>query len=166
MNNRFRPAALIVDDEPPVRRLAALFLQTAGWSVYLADGGEGALHWLMAHGEPDLLVTDLRMPGISGERLAAAARSMYPSLKVLYLTGHAHTLFEASAALGDHEAFLEKPFSAPGLREAASLVTFGTMHVGTLTDSGRRLFLPTPPPHPRGLLSGTVRSIGRLLTAG
>ena len=93
----------------------------------LADalGGRAALEQI-AKGEPiDLLITDLRMPGMEGDELARLVRQQDPNVKVLYLTSHADRLFEAKAQLWAEEAYLDKPFSRDGLREAVALLVFG-----------------------------------------
>jgi FixJ family two-component response regulator len=53
-------------------------------------------------------------------------RLLHPDLSVLYLTGFADRLFTARATLWENEAFVEKPVSIDGLREAVSLALFGT----------------------------------------
>jgi CheY-like chemotaxis protein len=84
---------------------------------------------LAAHdGMVDLLVTDYQMPGMKGRELAERVRERFPSIKVLYQTGFSDLLFENRAELEEGEAFLEKPFSARGLREAARLVLFGSIN--------------------------------------
>ena len=59
-------------------------------------------------------------------------RTTRPDLKVLYVTAHLDMLTEAQP-LGKHEAFLEKPFLYHGLREAVSLLLYGTVNKPPLT---------------------------------
>ena len=73
----------------------------------------------------DLLVTDLRMPGMGGDELARQVRQRQPELKVLYLTGFSDQLFRDKGAMWEGEAFLEKPVTATGLLEAVSLLLYG-----------------------------------------
>ncbi|HKT80228.1 MAG TPA: response regulator [Vicinamibacterales bacterium] len=113
---------LLADDEPTVRDVVKRCLEGLRVTVVEASCGEDALD--CAGGSIDLLITDEVMEGIQGHELARRLRAQNPRLKVLYLTGHADDLFDAKPAMGDHEAFLEKPFTSSGLREAiAMLVT-------------------------------------------
>ena len=74
----------------------------------------------------DLLIADVMMPDMTGPELAARLRAIYPDLPVLYQTGFSDELFEGTKDLGDRSAFVEKPFTARGLLEAARMVMFGT----------------------------------------
>jgi len=66
-----RGQILLVEDDPAVRGVLALLLESAGWNVTeAADGNVGLL--LARRTRPDLVVTDLRLPGMSGTELATA----------------------------------------------------------------------------------------------
>jgi len=71
------------------------------------------------------LITDLRMPEMQGDELARQVLAVEPDVKVLYLTSHADRLFETRAQLSPEEAYLDKPFTRGGLREAVALLLFG-----------------------------------------
>jgi len=80
---------LIVDDEPPVRRMVHLFLELAGFRVLEASNGAEALELLDAHtADIGLLLTDLNMPGINGIELATQVRRLRPDLPVVFLSGN------------------------------------------------------------------------------
>jgi two-component system, cell cycle sensor histidine kinase and response regulator CckA len=79
-------------------------------------------------GTVDLLVTDYAMPDMQGRELADHVRQRFPAVKVLYQTGFSDMLFENRVELEEGAAFLEKPFTARGLREAARLVLFGSIN--------------------------------------
>ena len=116
--------ALVVDDEEPVRRFVSTALQRAGYDVTVGGDGPDALK-LAESAEPfDLLVTDLLMPGMTGDELARQLRQRWPSLRVLYLTGHADRLFAQRLTLWEGEAFLDKPCQVKALLEAASLLMY------------------------------------------
>ncbi|MEI7038242.1 GAF domain-containing hybrid sensor histidine kinase/response regulator [Fulvimonas yonginensis] len=83
-----RELILLVDDERSVRTVTAEALRELGYLVLEADGAEPALALLDAHPAIALLFTDVVMPGIDGQRLAAEARRLRPGLKVLYTTGY------------------------------------------------------------------------------
>ena len=116
---------LIVDDEDGVLRYVERVLSEAGYQTTTAANGAEALELVKAQGNPDVLVTDVMMPGITGDELARQLRVSDRELKVLYLTGYSDKLFKEKSALWANEAFLEKPFTVKGLREAVSLLLFG-----------------------------------------
>lgn len=63
---------------------------------------------------------------MSGRELAAHFVAKHPMLKVLYVTANADVLFRKGRALEAHEAFLEKPVSPEGLREAVNMLLLRT----------------------------------------
>ena len=116
---------LVVDDEAPIREIERRVLEKNGYLVTEASGGVEAIE-LLAHGAPlELLIADLDMPGLSGDDMVARIRALRPDLKVLYVTGHIDKLMDARL-LWEGEAFLDKPFNAAGLLEAASLLLYGS----------------------------------------
>jgi two-component system cell cycle sensor histidine kinase/response regulator CckA len=116
---------LIVDDEEPIVQIVDRVLRTAGYHTLLAYSAVEALALAKA-GEPfDLLLTDLMMPGMSGDELARDLRVQRPFLKVLFLTGFSDRLFDLRPSLSSNEAFLDKPVSMTVLREAVSQMLFG-----------------------------------------
>jgi len=117
---------LAVDDEPGVLALVRRCLDDARVTLVDARGGREALALIASHPALDLLITDLRMPEMEGDELARQVRVHRPDLKVLYLTSHADRLFEAKPQLWAEEAYLDKPFSREGLREAVALLLYGS----------------------------------------
>jgi CheY-like chemotaxis protein len=65
---------------------------------------------------------------MQGRELADRVRRRFPAVHVLYQTGFSDRLFENRAELEEGEAFLEKPFTARGLREAVRMVLFGSIN--------------------------------------
>jgi two-component system cell cycle sensor histidine kinase/response regulator CckA len=126
--------ALVVDDEEPVRKFVDRVLRDAGYETTTAGGGEEAL--LAAKNMPtvDILVTDLMMPQMTGDELARRLRQHEAGVKVLYLTGYSDKLFKEKVTLWQDEAFLDKPCSVQGLRQAVSLLLFGTLEAPQLKD--------------------------------
>jgi CheY-like chemotaxis protein len=119
---------LLVDDEPPVIKIVVRMLASLGCKILTATSGAEALATYSALGRPiDLLLTDLHMPKMGGRELAAALRTMQPSLKVLYLTGRSDELFGVLSELDTHEAFIEKPVTPAAICEAVSLHLYGTL---------------------------------------
>jgi DNA-binding response OmpR family regulator len=78
---------LLVDDEASIRLTLGTLLQRTGYEVTSADGGEQAMQ-LLERQAFDLLLTDLKMPGIDGMQVVAAARQRQPDVAVIVLTGH------------------------------------------------------------------------------
>src|SRR5262249_44915839 len=100
---------LVAEDEPAVRSLARRILESAGYSVLVAQSGAEAL--AMADGlagKPDLLLTGRAMPGMSGKQLAERVRSGRPACRVLYMSGY---FDELVAQHTDRTAFIPKPFN-------------------------------------------------------
>jgi two-component system cell cycle sensor histidine kinase/response regulator CckA len=117
---------LVVDDEAQVLQLECRILETAGYKVLQASHGLEAIAQL-ADGSPlDLLIADLNMPGLDGMEMVRRIRATRPDLKVLFVTGHVDRLME-TPRLWDREAFVEKPFTPGSLREAVSMLLYGTL---------------------------------------
>lgn len=117
---------LVVDDEDSVRRYVVHVLKAAGYQTSAASNAAEAMD-AFKNGTFDALVTDVMMPGMTGDELARKLRQSERGLKVLYLTGYSDRLFKEKVSLWVDEAFLEKPFTSKGLREALSLLVFGRL---------------------------------------
>ncbi len=119
----------VVDDDPMMLDVLSRILQRENYELLIAGGGPEMIAKLSAHaGGVDLLVTDYAMPEMQGRELADHMRQRFPAVKVLYQTGFSDMLFENRVELEEGAAFLEKPFTARGLREAARLVLFGAIN--------------------------------------
>jgi CheY-like chemotaxis protein len=119
----------VVDDDPMMLDVLARILQRENYELLMAGGGPELIDKIgQHHGTIDLLVTDYAMPDMQGRQLADKVRERFPAVKVLYQTGFSDMLFENRVELEDGAAFLEKPFTARGLREAARLVLFGSIN--------------------------------------
>ena len=104
---------LLVEDEASVREITALLLVRLGYQVKEASSGEEALHLAQGNREKiDLLVTDVLMPGMSGNELAEALRASDASLKVLFLSGDTLARY---GVVYTEVAFLQKPFTLDAL---------------------------------------------------
>jgi two-component system, NtrC family, response regulator GlrR len=109
MMNRTVPNVLLVDDDEQILQLIEMRLRAGGYTVSTANSGEAALASL-AVSRPDVVVTDLRMPGMDGLALFDAIHRSAPSLPVVVLTAHG-TIPEAVAATRHGVfSFLTKPF--------------------------------------------------------
>jgi CheY-like chemotaxis protein len=83
------PAVLVVEDEPLLLMIVSETLRDAGYAVWEAGDGESALRIIEAKPEIDLLISDVKMPGLSGYQLVDASLTLRPDLKVLLMTGYA-----------------------------------------------------------------------------
>jgi CheY-like chemotaxis protein len=116
---------LIVDDEPEILGFVDRALRGAGYSTATASGGTDALRLAESNGPFDLLLTDVRMPEMTGHDLARRLRMRQPDVRVLYLTGFSDYLFTDKGVLWEGEAFLDKPTTVEGLLQAVSLLLYG-----------------------------------------
>jgi CheY-like chemotaxis protein len=82
----FRFRILFVDDEPAVRMTSAAVLQASGYEVLTAADGLEALHAL-DEALPDLIISDLRMPNMSGFEFLAVVRNRFPQIPTIALSG-------------------------------------------------------------------------------
>ena len=121
-----RITILSVDDEPGVLALVRRCLaDDERVTLIEALSGKEALDHVAKGATFDLLIADLRMPELEGDEVAHRVRALDPNIKVLYLTSHADRLFDAKPQLWADEAYLDKPFTREGLREAVALLLVG-----------------------------------------
>ncbi|MDX6723055.1 MAG: two-component system, cell cycle sensor histidine kinase and response regulator CckA, partial [Solirubrobacteraceae bacterium] len=106
---------LVVEDQDPVRRQAFRILDAHGYSVRDAPSADAAL----AEWEPvDVLVTDVVMPGMSGQQLAEQARERTPGIRVVFMSGHTDDVLVREGARQRDLAFVQKPFTRDSLLHA------------------------------------------------
>lgn len=109
----------MVEDEAPVRRLAERALRRRGFSVQAADSAEAALALLEGGARPDVVVSDVMMPGLDGPGLLAELRRRWPDLPAILVSGYAAQ--GPRTALAEETAtFLAKPYSLAALVDAVS----------------------------------------------
>src|SRR5438045_3209305 len=121
-------AILAVDDEPGVLALVRRCLADhERVTLTEASSGKEALELLEKGAAFNLVIADLRMPEMEGDEVARRIRVHDPTIKVLYLTSHADRLFDQKQQLWADEAYLDKPFTKQGLREAVALLLFGRL---------------------------------------
>lgn len=103
---------LLAEDEQDVREVAREFLESAGYTVLEAAGGVAALEIAAAHsGAIDLLITDMVMPGISGQELARKMRALREGIRVIYMSGYSEHAAGEAAKCDAAAVVLTKPFS-------------------------------------------------------
>lgn len=124
------PRVLIVDDEPGIRFALRRWFERQQWQVVEAQDGRQALDLIEA--EPNgadheafaLIVSDLHLPGISGEELVTALHTSHPALaaRVILTTGDAVQDAPPGSVLATHAHVLQKPFDLSTLRAAVERV--------------------------------------------
>ena len=108
------PIILVVDDEPNVVRLCQRLLERAGFQVVTAGSASQALT-VLAHQQVDLLLLDIRMPGVDGFHLLSLARQHQPDLATVIMTGYGTVDIAISALQEGADALILKPFSGADL---------------------------------------------------
>src|SRR5688572_32195994 len=103
------PHLLFVDDEPALRSLMAERLSERGYEVVEADSGERAVE-LLDRFAFDVVITDLRLPGIDGTRVIEAARDRYAGIVAIVITGYGTVKDAVEAIKRGASDFVAKPF--------------------------------------------------------
>ena len=103
----FHYRLLVVDDEPLIRELLQTSRSTKGYEVRVAKDGFAALAQ-MRRALPDLIVSDLKMPNMSGFEFLSIARRRFPQIPTIAISGEFQPAVEPLGVLAD--AFLAKPF--------------------------------------------------------
>jgi len=106
---------LVVDDDASVLFASRRILARYGYTVLEAPGGEEALRVVRAQAPRiDLLLTDIRMPGMDGPTLANRVVALLPAVRIVYMSGYADGLLQQEVT-APGRAFLAKPFSVEQL---------------------------------------------------
>lgn len=101
---------LVVDDEASIRDLCARVLQRAGFAVVTAGGGEEAVDRLREE-TFDAVISDIRMPGVSGLEVLDAAKQTSPEIRVVLITGFGTPQTLERARHSGADRILTKPFN-------------------------------------------------------
>lgn len=104
-------AILVVDDDDPVRVMLARLLRTQGYAVSQAKDAETAREALDAQ-RPDLVISDIVMPGESGIELRRTIAGLWPELPVILISGYSAEGPAEFAARTPKTTFVQKPFAA------------------------------------------------------
>ena len=112
-----RPRVLVVDDEPDMVENCVRILEPAGYECLTATDARRALAMLESE-RPDLLITDLKMPGTDGMELLQRAHKLDPALPVIVITAFATVESAVAAVKQGAFDYLAKPFSVDQLRVA------------------------------------------------
>lgn len=108
--NPYRPVVMVVDDEIVIADTLAEILSQNGFAAVAAYDGDEALETALIT-PPEMLITDVVLPGMNGVELAVTIKRVYPDCKILLFSGQAVTsdLLAAAHRAGHHFTLLNKP---------------------------------------------------------
>jgi PAS domain S-box-containing protein len=106
---------LIVEDQPEVAQLVRRLIEPAGYEITVATDALMAVTQVAAGAHPDLLITDVVMPAMTGPELASALRTHHPDLPVLYMSGYTAASLGPQLSLDANSMLIEKPFTRSAL---------------------------------------------------
>jgi DNA-binding NtrC family response regulator len=115
--DQLTPHILVVDDEEIICQQLQRLYTYSGYTVEVAHSGEAALERLEKR-DIDLVVTDVRLPGISGVDLTAEIKKNYPDVPVIVITGHAAIDCAVEVLKRGASDFIVKPFAAEAIQES------------------------------------------------
>jgi DNA-binding response OmpR family regulator len=106
----YRPVVLVVDDESIIADTLAEILTLSGYDGIPAYDGDSALETALLR-PPEMLITDVVLPGMSGIELAITVRRIFPECRIILFSGQASTadLLSAAREGGHHFTLLNKP---------------------------------------------------------
>jgi CheY-like chemotaxis protein len=118
---------LVVEDESIVRRTVTRLLRKGGYTVFEAASPEEAMAaWANFPAPPDLLLTDVVMPGMNGRELAQWALARHPGLAVVYMSGYSADVISRNGILEPDTHFIEKSFSQESMLKKVRAVLDAT----------------------------------------
>jgi DNA-binding NtrC family response regulator len=104
-----KPAVLVIDDESGILQSLEILLRSNGFSPLLAHGGKRGLEMLQEV-NPDIILTDIRMPAVTGVEILAAARASMPDVPVILMTAQATLQSAMQAVNAGAFYYIQKPF--------------------------------------------------------
>ena len=109
---------LIVDDQPDLCRIASLLLQRSGFRVLSANDADDAKTLARDNPNIDVLLTDVDMPGTSGDELAAWFRQISPQTEVIFMSGDPAELLQREPCLSVRKPFVDIELLGGTVRQA------------------------------------------------
>jgi len=103
---------LVVDDDPHIRNLALKQLKSMNYNVTVASNAREALKMILENGfRPELVISDVVMPGMNGKDLADLIVLHNPNQKILFISGYADNAIQNHGVFDDRYPILQKPFT-------------------------------------------------------
>jgi len=107
-NTDVKETLLLVDDEPGIRKVLGITLSDDGYTVHTAESGEAALALFETH-RPQIVLTDIKMPGMGGIELLKRIKQTAPETEVIMITGHGELDLAIQSIQHDAVDFVTKP---------------------------------------------------------
>ncbi|MBF0302491.1 MAG: transporter substrate-binding domain-containing protein, partial [Desulfamplus sp.] len=109
---------LLVEDESAILEVSQVMLEMLGYNVIAADRPDEAIRLANDYkGEIDLLITDVIMPEMNGQEVANKLRSIFPDIKLMFMSGYTANVISHHGVLDSGVNFIQKPFSMKELAE-------------------------------------------------
>lgn len=108
---------LLVDDEPGIRNVLKITLEAAGYEICLAGDGEEGLAVFTTE-NPDIVISDIKMPGIDGIGLLRQIKAINPETEVIMITGHGDMALAVQSLKHEAADFITKPIDSNDLEAA------------------------------------------------
>jgi CheY-like chemotaxis protein len=107
---------LLVEDEPAILKMISMMLERLGYTVLATGTPDEAVRLAEEYSSRiDILMTDVIMPGMNGRNLAKSLLSIYPDIRVLYMSGYTANVIAHHGVLDEGVHFIQKPFSMKDL---------------------------------------------------
>ena len=103
-----KPKILLIDDEEGIRKLLGISLRDAGYPVSIAIDGERGIE-LFQEEAPEIVLTDIKMPGLDGIEVLRRIKAMSPDTEVIVITGHGEMELAIQSLQLDASDFVTKP---------------------------------------------------------
>lgn len=133
-------ALMVVDDEPSQRKLIGGFFQGLGFTIIESESAEAMLGTLGQH-PPDMILLDVRLPGISGIDALPKIREILPTIPVVLITAYADVRQAVAAVKSGADDYLSKPIDLEELKVAV----YDALAIPTSKDSPIKIALPELP---------------------
>jgi DNA-binding NtrC family response regulator len=152
-----KQAILVVDDDPHILEVLEARLSSAKFRVFIATGAQEALNILNGQ-QVDLLITDVRMPGIGGMDLFREVRTLRPDLPVVFMTAYGTIPDTVSAIKAGAQDYLTKP-----LRGRDLILKVGEILKAATPKTGRRAASPPFSEMLYGVETASMRALYELI---
>ncbi|MBD3278634.1 MAG: response regulator, partial [Candidatus Aegiribacteria sp.] len=166
VNNKKKNRILVIDDEEHIRTLLQETLRNSGYDCDTASDGEGGLRKLRGRKGYDLLITDIRMPDISGLEILEISGRKYPFMPVIVITGFATIESTKTALRMGAVDYVPKPFTSSTVLAAVSRALHTSMGTGRGVRSRRIVYQSQVMEDVMALVSKVAKTDSTILVTG